>query len=738
MMIILNNWEHDNKCSRIFVAQDGTKCSNDDKVQEIKSVERAVAAVTANSKRAKNKKRREVQQEFTHSWIVGTLKGHTGPVLEMDFSSDDKFLASCAEDCSRFRRQRQRGSIEIGVAEYQNDIDRTSTTGTTGSDVTDDSPSSPDSSNVPKSSQTVKTLINTDENLSNASGSSSPAMTDADFINLTRRQRKNRRSSRESTHCRDSNESTEDCIRTRRIWHRSHEGTSSKLVYQHKQRRNVQPPSMTRACTNQGSNLANQNVQKPEKKKSPTDPPQSSYNMIAKADNQLIILHVNLNTSINGAYNVESFDNYESVTDNLLREALPHYVIHPYHLVHLGYPVLGGGAGKLAFFLRESHFPHPPRPQRTHHQLDANAQEFVPKRRRAPENTEDGNEASTTTVVPPTPQGEEVVAALPSSQQRSDRDNDSGRGSAENSDLDGESSSDSEKTSDTNESNSWLPSSSSSTSSSPPPSLVSTSIKERECARCYKPFLTDNNGDYITKDPCLHHWGKKRWNEIDRRRYYTCCNRFEFSSGCTVAPRHVWSGAHIGCNGPFEGFVVTQPAKVPLFKIYALDCEMCYTKFGLELTKVTVIGLDGEIVYNTYVKPHNEIIDYNTRFSGITADHLKNCTTTLQDVQARLLTFITTETILMGHALENDLRVLKIVHPTIVDTCHAFDNTGNMLKTSLKMLAQTKLGRQIQVAEHDSVEDAKTVIDLMRYQVWEDFYKAPEKPVEFNSVRSVV
>lgn len=50
-----------------------------------------------NSKRAKNKKRREAQQEFTHSWMVGALKGHTAPVLDMNFSSNGKFLASCAE-----------------------------------------------------------------------------------------------------------------------------------------------------------------------------------------------------------------------------------------------------------------------------------------------------------------------------------------------------------------------------------------------------------------------------------------------------------------------------------------------------------------------------------------------------------------------------------------------------------------------------------------------------------------
>ncbi|XP_014298283.1 transducin beta-like protein 2 isoform X3 [Microplitis demolitor] len=73
------------------------------------------------NKRAKNKKRREAQQEFTHSWVVGTLKGHTGPVLDINFSSDDKFLASCAEDrtvqiwCTKDLSSKERKSLRVNI-----------------------------------------------------------------------------------------------------------------------------------------------------------------------------------------------------------------------------------------------------------------------------------------------------------------------------------------------------------------------------------------------------------------------------------------------------------------------------------------------------------------------------------------------------------------------------------------------------------------------------------------------
>ena len=45
--------------------------------------------------------------------------------------------------------------------------------------------------------------------------------------------------------------------------------------------------------------------------------------------------------------------------------------------------------------------------------------------------------------------------------------------------------------------------------------------------------------------------------------------------------------------------------------IFALDCEMCSTTMGNELTRVTVINLRGKTVYESMVLPNNEIIDYN-------------------------------------------------------------------------------------------------------------------------------
>ena len=66
------------------------------------------------------------------------------------------------------------------------------------------------------------------------------------------------------------------------------------------------------------------------------------------------------------------------------------------------------------------------------------------------------------------------------------------------------------------------------------------------------------------------------------------------------------------------GFVTTPPTTSTScdgnYGIYALDCEMCYTTVGLELIRVTVVSTSSQIVYESFVKPDNPIVDYNTRY----------------------------------------------------------------------------------------------------------------------------
>ncbi|RZB39424.1 RNase T domain containing protein [Asbolus verrucosus] len=257
---------------------------------------------------------------------------------------------------------------------------------------------------------------------------------------------------------------------------------------------------------------------------------------------------------------------------------------------------------------------------------------------------------------------------------------------------------------------------------------------ERTCARCGRGFFVTSS-EYLTQERCVYHWGKKitvytayTKNGIDRLIRYSCCQGKPNSAGCTTSKLHVWSGTTSGMNGPYEGFVRTKFKKSPFRSgangVYALDCEMCYTVAGMEVTKVTVVGMDGRLVYDAYVRPAFEVVDYNTRFSGITAKHLNEAAKPLKQVQSELRRFIFANTILIGHGLENDLIALKMMHPTVVDTASIFPHcNGFPFRRSLKSLVFSLLQRDVQCNPngHDSYEDAYACIELMLRKVQTEF-----------------
>ncbi|KAI4178611.1 MAG: hypothetical protein LQ346_007385, partial [Caloplaca aetnensis] len=154
--------------------------------------------------------------------------------------------------------------------------------------------------------------------------------------------------------------------------------------------------------------------------------------------------------------------------------------------------------------------------------------------------------------------------------------------------------------------------------------------------------------------------------------------------------------------------------------VLAMDCEMCKVDGDdPALTRISLIGWDGEVVMDELVKPDKPIIDYLTPFSGITAEKLDPITTTLAEIQKRLLDILTPRTILVGHSLDSDLAALKFTHPFIVDTSILYQHPrGPPLKSSLKWLAQKYLHREIQKGHgtlgHDSVEDSRACLDLVK------------------------
>uniref|UniRef100_UPI0037E97160 RNA exonuclease 1 homolog n=1 Tax=Semicossyphus pulcher TaxID=241346 RepID=UPI0037E97160 len=245
---------------------------------------------------------------------------------------------------------------------------------------------------------------------------------------------------------------------------------------------------------------------------------------------------------------------------------------------------------------------------------------------------------------------------------------------------------------------------------------------KRICCRCGATYSVSQTGKHTRKEECNYHYGKGVKNKVPGgvETRYSCCEGVMGAPGCQVFKLHVHDSLSL------DGFVSTVPrhhSDTSCPGVYSLDCEMCYTIHGLELSRVTVVNSSLQVIYDTFVRPDNEVIDYNTRFSGISEEDVKGNHTSLREVQETLLSFINADSILIGHGLETDLCALKLLHGTVVDTSVVFPHRlGPPHKLTLNNLTAEYLRRIIQesVCGHDTAEDAAACMELMLWKVKED------------------
>ncbi|KIK68048.1 hypothetical protein GYMLUDRAFT_36869 [Collybiopsis luxurians FD-317 M1] len=253
--------------------------------------------------------------------------------------------------------------------------------------------------------------------------------------------------------------------------------------------------------------------------------------------------------------------------------------------------------------------------------------------------------------------------------------------------------------------------------------------KPVKCERCGELFVVRKLEEQDPgKEECLHHWGRP-YNRVangERIRAYNCCSKDVSDKGCVRGPHVFYESEpetlHLRhAFSQLESTFSPISSSVGLLDVAALDCEMIYTTGGMRVARVSVVDGSANQVFDELVRMDEgvEILDFSTRFSGITPEMYERAVLPLSSILESLNALISKDTILIGHALENDLKALRLVHHRVVDTVLLYPHArGAPYRRSLRDLAREHLNLTIQVGGgstgHSSLEDAIATLDLVR------------------------
>ena len=284
------------------------------------------------------------------------------------------------------------------------------------------------------------------------------------------------------------------------------------------------------------------------------------------------------------------------------------------------------------------------------------------------------------------------------------------------------------------------------------------------CDRCKSRFQVfpgrrEEDGELASGGICNYHFGKPFWQDrqpgdpkAKREKKYRCCGQsMGDSPGCTQAENHVFKISEVKRLAAVLNFAITpENTEKESASPVCIDGEMGYTVYGLELVRLTATSWpNGEELFDVLVRPIGEILDLNSRYSGVWPQHMAEAVPHDSNIKlsnatgeerklcivsspaaARTLLFscLSPQTPLIGHGLENDLNAARIIHPTIIDTALLFPHKAGLpYRNGLKNLMHTLLNRHIQVIVdgkmdgHDSKEDANAAGLLVRYKLAEEW-----------------
>lgn len=150
----------------------------------------------------------------------------------------------------------------------------------------------------------------------------------------------------------------------------------------------------------------------------------------------------------------------------------------------------------------------------------------------------------------------------------------------------------------------------------------------------------------------------------------------------------------------------------------------------LGLARVSVLRGQGEDegvpFIDDYIAVQEPVVDYLTEFSGIYPGDLDRSRSrhnliSLKAAYKKLWLLLNMGCILVGHGLPKDFRTINIHVPKaqVVDTVDLFFIKSRQRKLNLRFLAWLLLKEDIQVEEHDSIEDARTALKL--WKKWQEY-----------------
>ncbi|KAF4977770.1 hypothetical protein FZEAL_5736 [Fusarium zealandicum] len=309
-----------------------------------------------------------------------------------------------------------------------------------------------------------------------------------------------------------------------------------------------------------------------------------------------------------------------------------------------------------------------------------------------------------------------------------------------------------------------------------------------KCDRCQQRFQVfpgrrEEDGALTSGGTCTFHWGKtyiapKALGDRTRqpKRYQCCGQEVGDSVGCFTRDHHVFKTTDCKRLASLLNFAETpENTLAPADRAVCFDCEMGYTVYGMELIRLTATSWPaGEELLDVLVRPLGEILDLNSRYSGVWPEDLAQAQSWSADDSSKpakssnddasedgelkpkkrklkivsspevardlLFSLISPATPLIGHGLENDLNSVRIVHPTLIDTVLLYPHKAGLpYRYGLKMLMDVHLGRKIQqetgpkMLGHDSAEDARAAGDLVRLKIrneWMDLQRDGWKAVD--------